>query len=95
MTTAAIAQLNALKVEDLSPRALHRLRILARFLMSRNYRFHGDGQEQIVQVLTAAKKQKDQEQLKGLVDWVEDYDKAAQIDRARRAPLQMQQRSRG
>lgn len=80
MTTAAIAQPNdAVKVEDLSPRALHRLRILARFLMSRNYRFHGDGQAQITQVLTAAKKQKDQEQLKELVDWVESYDKAARM----------------
>lgn len=63
-------------VDKLSPRALKRLRILARMLMQRGYRFHGDAQAAIRQVLHAAKRQRDHEELRSLVDWVEEYDRA-------------------
>lgn len=75
MTTQAIATPDAIKAAELSPRALYRLRIVARFLMnSRRLRFSGDKDMQVSQVLTAARKQPDQAQLRELVDWVEAFD---------------------
>lgn len=73
----APAQVKPVDVAMLSPRALRRIGILAGFLNARNYRFSGDKQARCKQVLAAAEKQKDREELKALVDWAEEYDRAS------------------
>lgn len=81
------AQTKAVNVEELSPRALRRIGILAGFLNARNYRFSGDKQARCQQVLAAANKQKDREELKELVDWAEAYDLAGKrFNQARGLP---------
>lgn len=75
---SATLQPTALDVSKLSPRALKRLRILARLLMGRGFRFYGDAATAMQQVLKAAQRQKDQESLREQVDWVEAYDRTWQ-----------------
>ncbi|MCM3583813.1 hypothetical protein M3795_25410 [Ralstonia pickettii] len=83
----ASAQVKPVDVSALSPRALRRIGILAGFLKARNYRFSGDKQARCQQVLAAADKQKDREELKALVDWAEEYDRAGKrFNQARGLP---------
>jgi hypothetical protein len=72
---------DVLDVAKLSPRAIKRMRILARLLMGRGFRFYGDAATAMQQVLKAAQRQKDRDALREQVDWVEAYEQVWQQQR--------------
>jgi hypothetical protein len=73
MLTATIAP-PVVDVAKLSARALNRLRITARVLRQRGLRFSDDRNKAIAEVLDAARRQVDAEELKSMVDWLEAYE---------------------
>lgn len=77
-------------MNKLSPRAIRRIRILARLLMGRGFRFYGDAATAMQQVLKAAQRQADQDALREQVDWLEAYDTAWQQERERAQSQAMQ-----
>lgn len=62
-------------MQPLSDRAKKRLRIAANFLRVRGIQFPKDG-DFYGSVLSALDEQPDRDELRGLVDWVEQYDDA-------------------
>ena len=79
---------DAIDVNKLSPRAIRRIRILARLLMGRGFRFYGDAATAMQQVLKAAQRQADQDALREQVDWVEAYDTAWRQERMQSQTMQ-------
>jgi hypothetical protein len=60
--------------ENISDRGKHRLRIAARFLRQRGFHFNGDNFYLLVINSLIELDQETQAQLRGVVDWVEQYE---------------------
>lgn len=60
--------------QEISDKGKHRLRIAARFLRQRGFRFDSaDFYQQVIKTI-AGLDQVSQEHLRGLVDWIEEYE---------------------